>query len=398
MYSAYLKTLKKPQLQEIFVLSGRTKNLQAPIRELIPEILNLPFGIQVEYQHPFLPGFGLNDDGSPSQELTDFVNSEGLAKIYRLHQKMVFNPDLLELLLALLDIFPASCLNTIFFTKNVIQNDELRDPSLNNFFTKKLLASLQGEIDLSQGVITPTGFNFSTASTLEEYYKRNSRLYRKSGPRKVKRDPFYSRNDYQLTLSYAERNKRAFKEIKKCLISGRKFMRVSIVSLGPKTENTGHVTQVHINLQTKRAQYIDTTNYKTTLINLKAIELFLQEVDPEITLEPYSVDHCYYTLQTGPLCATWSVYIYILHLLNDTSEARASSKVSFKELIESFNNFSKRNRSLLILQYMFYVYKTGILESPVIKGVWNTSSPDVEELRALLPREIRDPNKRWYLD
>jgi len=357
-----LRSLTVVQLKDIL----RDKKLKVSGRksELIQRILDdIPFSIQKEFKQPFTFDYGLDSNGNPSQRLLAFIKSDKLMSIFRLHQIVERHPEILESMLGYLDIFPNACLEHINFVGHKIDPYIYQNESILNFFTSDLLDHVPPEhIQFDYPVYTPVDFYYSKAKNLEEYYdekisevkRRRDQMYRDNKDlAKIKHNRSALKRGIQYT--YWKRNVEDLKHIRKCISTGVKLVRIAI-KLSPNREyfpdRSAHMVQAILNLDTKRAQVIDTASVSQT-VDAVSIELFLKQIDSKISLNICDITQCERgSIQKGPLCATWSVYMFILYTLNS---------YSMSEMYNILIKYNDYKRSVLIFQYMYYIYNTGVL-------------------------------------
>lgn len=384
-----LRSLTVVQLENI--LRDRKLKVSGRKSELIQRILDdIPFSIQKEFKQPFTFDYGLGPDGKPSDQLIEFIKSDKLMLIFRLHQIVERHPDVLESMLGYLDIFPNACLEHINFVGHKIDPYIYQNESILNFFTSELLDYVPPEqIDFDYPVYVPVDFYYSKAKNIEEYYdekitevkRRRNQLY---GDNKDLLRIKHNRDALKRGIQYTywRRNVEDLKHIRKCIDSGTKLMRIAI-KLSPNRDDfpdsRAHVVQAILNLNTKRAQVIDTSAV-SQVVDSVSIELFLKQIDPDITLNICDVTLCNRgSIQKGPLCATWSVYMFILYTLNS---------YSMSEMYNILIKYNDYKRSVLIFQYMYYIYNTGVLSyediNDEVKKINNESSDIHQRLKNLV--------------
>jgi hypothetical protein len=163
-------------------------------------------------------------------------------------------------------------------------------------------------------------------------------------------------------------NKKFIASLSKC---DRPIIRLSVGNIifkDPSTQGitiasryVGHANQVIINRDQKTAFILESCinsgpeSQIFERIKESSIEVFLQKyLDKDIKVERYdlNIDPIVKLQGNSYLCATWSLYLFILYVLNP--------QLNRTDLYRIFNEYTQDERDLVILQFMYYVNSLNI--------------------------------------
>lgn len=290
---------------------------------------------------PFPENYGLDSSGNPIDEFKKFIQSDQIIYVHRLHIKFSNDQDGLNQFLEHINIFSSVCLGNIIFqhfdgiseinTRNMLKESHL-------FF--KYLFGVDEEKDLNiDRILIPVTILEETYKALNEMYSVKNKFDIKVLMMKIL--DFLRPYKYEISTLLKQES-----DIKRCFISDKKLIRIAInLRFGRMLPR--HTVQVLVNLDSMRAQVVDTITL-TRDIDALSIESYLKLFDDKINLDLYDIAICPEVgFQIANLCATWSVYLFILHILND---------LSFVGIRDKMIKLDENERTKMILQYMFFIY------------------------------------------
>lgn len=269
------------------------------------------------FNQPFDPHYGLTIDGDPTQDFIDFTHSNDIYVNIKINSYITKDSALLGRFLTFIGLTnPEVCLGSISLSS--VNEEQLED-------------------------LIP---KYPYLQNLYDYIKRSN-------------IPYAWTSDYDPTSGRHLTNRFNIKDLKRCWNNHHNFIRISLVLYFTyKVPNPVHATQAIIDIETKKAYIIESAlNFSRSLreqlelCKEVSLEAFLQKyIDPEITVESMDFNTCpaIHLQGLSDLCATWSLYLFLLILLNP--------HYTRTDIYNIFREYDQSERNLIILQFLYYLH------------------------------------------
>lgn len=265
------------------------------------------------FNQPFDPYLGLNMDGTPSQDFIDFTNSDDIYGIVKMNSSINTMPNILTKILNFMGLLnPEICFSSLDLSWVTLQELEELIPKYP--YLQKLYNHLV-KSDLSVGLIADD--------------EKNSKVY--------------GLKDYNIN------------NLRDCWNDTFNYIRLSLTIYYPK--GGAHAFQVIIDIQNKKAYVIDSASgasksmkEKFEFVKELSVEVILREyIDPDITVENFDFESCPAISLQGKsdLCATWSLYLFLLILLNP--------RYTQRDIYSIFRQYNQSDRDFVILQFLYFL-------------------------------------------
>lgn len=145
-----------------------------------------------------------------------------------------------------------------------------------------------------------------------------------------------------------------------------------------------HASQLILNIIDKKGYIFDSdykndSKYGGILKDIKdtSLEIFLKHyIDENFILSRADLDACPNLQGTAPLCAVWSLYLFLLYLLNPEYDRN--------QIYRILREYSQKERDLFILQFMFYI-RTFDLKSIILPELFTAFSNNIYKRDARMP-------------
>jgi hypothetical protein len=127
---------------------------------------------------------------------------------------------------------------------------------------------------------------------------------------------------------------------------------------------TGHSSQIILDLNSKKAFILESSINQGSIgrhfeyIKEESLEVFLKEyLDPDFRVEPIDFQSCPSVNLQGKseLCATWSLYLFLLYILNPGLNRTKIYKI--------FNEYTQEERDKVILQFLYYLHSLKLVDT-----------------------------------
>lgn len=258
-----------------------------------------------EFNQPFNVNYGLNDDGSPSEDFIEFTHSDEIYQLVTINS-IIVQRMLLRKILGLIGLLdPKVCFSSLNLTRYRL------------------------------GAVEPIIEKYPYLQDLYEYSKKLNLPY------------VYISDDLYHTNSVMS--------IKNCWYGPFNYIHINMLL----RYNPGfHSTHTIIDIQQKKAYFIDSSYGRIPSITESkeaSLEVFLREyIDRDIIVERFDFDTCpAFSIQGGTdLCATWSFYLFLLILLNP--------QYTRMDIYNIFRQYSQSDRDFVILQFLYYLHSINV--------------------------------------
>lgn len=319
--------------------------------EIIP-IKDIKIPLIERFEQPFPIDINLDEFGNPLHAYERFVHKnnheEGRNKysskynsVVEYNRKITTFPDITSLFLSLLNIHNVPCIGNMFMYS--VDEEDLKNLVPRYGYLDRLLTSIQDHVQ--------PGIDFRFSANINRYYS----------------------NKYKPSIQSERYNRMVntqAKSINDCIQNDRLIVRLHIglvifksihtdmIRFSPNQDVLAHSTQVLIDMETKTAFILESSFTQDNSLEMakdESIELFLQEyIDPEIVVEHLDLNSCPAIKLQGDtgLCATWSLYLFLLYILNPT--------LTRNDIFNIFSEYTQEERNDLIYKFMFYEHSLNL--------------------------------------